>query len=56
VRNIDELIKKKQPVKAKTPDEINREQYLADLARMKDFSPEAHRILFPKPIAPRWRN
>lgn len=35
---------------------VTREAYLADLARMRDFSPPASRILWPTPIQPRWRN
>ena len=39
-----------------TADEITRRQYLEDVARMRDFRPEAERIRWASPIGPKWRN
>jgi hypothetical protein len=56
VRTVDELIDKPKPVKVLTADEHDRAAYLADLARLKDFTPEVERTRWPNPIGPRWKN
>ena len=59
MRNIKDLIAKK----AKPPgpqkvsdDEFTHAMYLEDLARLRDFSPPASRMMWPSPIGPRWKN
>lgn len=37
-------------------DEFTQAEYLADIARFRDFRPEAERMLWPSPVKPRWRN
>ena len=37
-------------------DEFTRAEYLADIARFRDFRPEAERMMWPSPVKPRWRN
>ena len=58
MRDISELVKRQQkpPDKAETLEEMNWRLYLEDVARMRDFTPEAERLAFPNPIRPKWRN
>jgi len=44
------------PVPAMPDDEFTRQQYLADIARMRDFTPEEDKMMWAKPIGPRWKN
>jgi hypothetical protein len=59
-RDISELVNQQQgkpeSEKQETPEELNRRMYLEDLARFRDFTPEAERILWPTPIGPHWKN
>jgi len=54
-RDITELIEKEKPAEQMTPEEFAKAEYEAELARMRDFTPDAERILWPDPIAPRWK-
>ncbi len=57
MRNIDDLLKQPPPKPRKlTEAEMNQAAYLADLARIKDFTPDADRRRWPKPVGPRWKN
>lgn len=56
MRDISDLLKREKPIKALTAEEINQQEYLADLERFKDFRPEAARIHWAKPIGPLWKN
>jgi hypothetical protein len=57
-RDISGLLKQgpKQPAPALPDDEFTRQQYLADIARMRDFTPEEDKMMWAKPIQPRWKN
>ena len=57
MRDISDLLKKQQkPDTEITDEELARQQYLADIARMRDFRTDAERMVWPKPIGPRWKN
>lgn len=57
-RDISSLIKQgpKPPAPAIPDDELTRRQYLADVARLRDFTPDEDKMLWPKPIGPKWKN
>jgi hypothetical protein len=59
MRDIRDLVKRREkpdPPKVPTDDEVTRAMYLEDLARMRDFSPPATRMIWPSAIGPRWKN
>lgn len=41
---------------AEGPDEFTMQRYREDLARFRDFSPPASKMIWPSPIGPRWKN
>jgi hypothetical protein len=57
MRDISDLLKQAPPqAKKLTDEELAHKQYLADLAKMRDFTPEADRRLWIKPVGPLWKN
>jgi hypothetical protein len=57
-RDVSALIKQgpKPAASAVPADEFTHRQYLADVARLRDFTPEEDKMMWAKPIGPRWRN
>jgi hypothetical protein len=57
MRDISDLLKQTPKVTKKlTDEELAQKQYLADLARIRDFTPDAERRLWIKPVGPQWKN
>ena len=56
MRNIDELINKPPPKREMTSEEISNAAHYAFLKELNDFTPNANRLRWPKPIGPRWKN
>jgi len=55
--DIDALLEEPEEERVSlTDDEVTRRQYLEDVARMRDFRPEAERIRWASPIGPKWKN
>lgn len=46
-----------EPAKVEvSADEYTRQAYLEDVARLRDFTPDEDKMLWPKPIGPKWKN
>lgn len=58
MRDISDLIDKNAtpPNTEPTLDELNQAEYLAALARFRDFRAPKDRTLWPKPVEPKWKN
>lgn len=59
MRDISELIKKQEsppPPENMSAEDFTHQEYLNDIARMRDFTPEEERIRWPTPVKPLWKN
>ena len=56
MRDIDELLKQEAPKKEMTPEDASRAAHQEFLKQLGDFTPDADRLRWPKPIGPRWKN